>query len=140
MNTIMNANADIRNFFENKMCYDVFDLMMTEHLSPFKFSEGKRFTLTFTFIDGEGKECRGESDFEIMEVDDNNLRVWVNIEEDEFELFDNGEEDDGVWLDYYTDLNKDYYINFDGTGYQGEWKEDKKITLDNYKIEAKNTW
>jgi len=139
MNALMNANPDIKQFFEMKMCKAVCDKMMEDYLPPFRFKVGQSFTLQMTFIDGEGEECWGESNYDIMEVDYDEFRVYINIEEDDMELFGNPEEE-GWWLNINEDLHGNHYIQLDGTGYQVEWNEDRKITLENYKIEAKNTF
>ncbi len=135
----MNANPDIKQFFEKKMCKAVYEKMMEDYLSPYRFKVGQKFSLRYIYIDGVGQECWEESDFEIVEVDYDELRIYINIEEDDSQLFGDWEEEEGVWLDISLDLNENHYIQLDGTGYSLEWKEDRDITLENYKIEAKDT-
>ena len=140
MNALMNANPDIKQFLEKKMCKAVCDKMMEDYLSPYRFKVGQEFSIRYTFIDGEGQECWSESDYEIVDVDYDELRVYINIEEDENQLFGDWQDEEGVWLDISLDLNENHYIQLDGTGYSLEWTEDRDITLENYKIEAKNTF
>ena len=137
MSSVIAENADIKSFFESKMCADVVGVI-NDFAKPHLFKVGQEFSLRYTFIDGEGMECWSESDFEIVDVDYDELRVYINIEEDENQLFGDWEEEEGVWLDISLDLGGNHYINLDGTGYSLEWKEERDITLENYKIEAKD--
>ena len=137
MSSIIAENADIKTFFESKMCADVLGIV-NDFAKPHLFKVGQEFSLRYTFIDGEGQECWSESDFEIVDVDYDELRVYINIEEDENQLFGDWEEEEGVWLDISLDLGENHYIQLDGTGYSLEWKEERDITLENYKIEAKD--
>jgi hypothetical protein len=137
MSSVIAENADIKTFFESKLCADVVGVI-NDFAKPHLFKVGQEISLRYTFIDGVGHECWSESWFEIVDVDYDELRVYIKIDEDENQLFGDWEEEEGVWLDISLDLDENHYIQLDGTGYDMEWKEERDITLENYKIEAKD--
>ena len=153
MSSVIAENADIKSFFESKMCADVLGIV-NDFAKPHLFKVGDVIEVHFTWKDSESPRniVNEYNYYEILEIDRTKYPSVMLLEECgdvslfyQSKFYDNEEEEEESWEkpQYFiidTDKNGDEYTSFshynDGNDY--EWEIGEGYYMENSKIEAKD--
>jgi hypothetical protein len=153
MLSVITENADIKTFFESKMCDDVFKIV-NDFAKPHLFEVGDEIEVYFTWKDSLGNIVNEYNYYEIMEIDRTTYPSKMLVEElasggvslfYQSQFYDNEEEEEEAWgkpqyLIINTDENGDEYTTSfshynDGNDY--EWENGEGYYIEKKKFEAK---
>jgi len=154
MSSIIAENADIKTFFESKMCADVLGIVH-DFAKPYLFEVADEIEVYFTWKDGEGNIVNEYNYYEIMEIDRTKYPSVMLVEElasggvslfNQSKFYDNEEEEEENWgkpqyLIIDTDKNGDEYTTSfshynDGNDY--EWDIGEGYYILKNKFQAKD--
>jgi hypothetical protein len=80
MSSILTQHADIKNFFEKKMCGDVVNII-DDFAKPYQFEVGSEIEVNFTWKDGERNIVNEYNYYEIIEIDRTKYPSRMLVEE-----------------------------------------------------------